>query len=294
MNNLLSPVIFLSGAGGGAPDLNVFREDAEDTIRFEAVSYPGWKSYVADGYSAEVFISDLVEEIRVRVPCGPIRIVGLSIGGHFGYAAALRLQAMGREIGGFCAIDSFMTVSSQPSAGWKGRALAQGLELLSKRRFGEFIRFLRSKFWRALVRIGGHYLPNLIRGLPSSRLFPARAVFDPIFVEELNMRLLIQVTAPWIRSLDLEPEMLKAPVTLLRTALTSGDDAAWRRRCPDIEIFEVSGRHHNLFEPENIAMLHETFIAATRGWRDALNNARSPVSLTMRMSDVSTDGASRQ
>lgn len=267
MSNLSTPVIFLSGAGGGAPDLSVFREGAEDRIRFEVVSYPGWRSYVADGFSAEVFISGLVEEMRARVPYGPIRIVGLSIGGHFGYAAALRLQAMGREIEGFCAIDSSMTVSSQPSAGWKGRAAAQGLELLTKKRFGEFMRFLRSKFWRALIRIAGHHLPDLIRGLPSSRGFPVRAVFDPIFEEELSMRLLIGVTAPWIGSLDREPEVLTAPAMLLRTALASGDDAAWRRRCPNIEIFEIPGRHHNLFEPENIAVLHETFIAATRGWR---------------------------
>ena len=126
MTDLSSPIIFLSGAGGGAPDLNVFREGAEDTTRFEVVGYPGWKRYVADGFSAEVLIADLVEEIATRVPQGPIRIVGLSIGGHFGYAAALRLQSMGREIAGFCAIDTFMIASSKPSAGWKGRALAQG------------------------------------------------------------------------------------------------------------------------------------------------------------------------
>ena len=43
-------------------------------------------------------------EIDARIPYGPIRLVGLSMGGHFAYAAALRLQGMGREIAGFCAI----------------------------------------------------------------------------------------------------------------------------------------------------------------------------------------------
>src|ERR1700687_5881579 len=125
MTGSSSPVIFLSGAGGGAPDLDVFRDGVDDTTRFEVIGYPGWRRYVADGFSAEGLIADLVEEIATRVPQGPIRIVGLSIGGHFGYAAALRFQAMGREVTGFCAIDTFMIVSAEPSAGWKGRALTE-------------------------------------------------------------------------------------------------------------------------------------------------------------------------
>ena len=81
------------------------------------------------------------------------------------------------------------------------------------------------------------------------------------------MRLLVRTTAPWLASLDRQPEALDARAILLRTRLTASDDAAWRRRCPNIEIFEIPGQHHTLFEPENVAALHETFIAATRDWR---------------------------
>jgi thioesterase domain-containing protein len=255
-------VIFLSGAGGGAPDLSVFRITPDDTTRFEVIGYPGWKRYVADSFSAEVLIVDLATQIATRVPHGPIRIVGLSIGGHFGYAAALRLQTMGREIASFCAIDTFMIASSQPSAGWRGRALSQGLELLRRRRYGEFVRFLRSKLWRALARLAGSRLPWLMRRTPTS-LWSAVLALDPIFEEEMSMRLLIREAAPWIPSLDREVVELKAPAILLRASLTAGDDAAWRRRCPQIEIFEIPGQHHNLFEPENIGSLREAFIAAT-------------------------------
>jgi thioesterase domain-containing protein len=83
------------------------------------------------------------------------------------------------------------------------------------------------------------------------------------------MRLLVRETAPWIGSLDREPVALRAPAVLLRTRLTAGDDAAWRRRCPNIEIFEIAGQHHTLFEPENIGALREAFVAATPGWRKA-------------------------
>jgi len=262
------PVIFLSGAGGGAPDLDVFRDGVDDTTRFEVIGYPGWRRYVADGFSAEGFIADLAAQIVTKVQGGPIRIVGLSIGGHFGYAIGLHLQTMGREIASLCAIDSFMIASSEPSAGWKGRALEQGFELLRQRRMGELARFLRSKFWRALVRLAGSRLPGLLRVFSSFGRLPLVSAFDPMFEEELSMRLLVRETAPWIGSLDHEPVALKSPAVLLRTALTAGDDDAWRRRCPNIEILEIPGQHHTLFEANNVSALRGAFIAATCDWRE--------------------------
>jgi thioesterase domain-containing protein len=258
-------VIYLPGSGGGTVDFSAFRTGADDLTRFESIGYPDWRRCVANDFSPQGLIAELVSEIVRRVPQGPIRIIGLSLGGHFGYAAALRLQAMGREIGGLCAIDSFMIVSAQPTTGWKGRALAEGLELLRGRRFSDFIRFLKSKFWRALLRLFGSRLPDLLRKVSSAGRAPL--VSDPIFEGELSMRLLIRAVAPWVASLDREPVALKAPAALLRTRLTASDDPAWRRRCPDIEILEITGQHHNLFEPENIGSLRDAFITATLDWR---------------------------
>ena len=268
MTDLSPTIIFLPGSGGGSPDFSVFRTGPDDATHFESIGYPDWRRSAAGGFSAEALIAELVEKIVTTVPQGPIHIIGLSIGGHFGYAAALRLQAMGREIAGLCAIDSFMIVSAEPSAGWKGRALAEALELLRGRRFGEFMRFVRSKFWRALLRLAGSRLPGLLQRFSSGRS-PSVSAFDPIFERELSMRLLVRETAPWIASLDREPVALRAPAVLLRTRLTAGDDAAWRRRCPNIEVFEITGQHHTLFEAENIGSLREAFFTATRDWRKA-------------------------
>lgn len=260
-------MIFLPGAGGGAPDLSAFRQGAEDPARVEVIGYPGWKSYVATGFSAESLIADLAAQIAESIPRGSIRIVGLSIGGHLGYGAALQLQAMGREIGGFCAIDSFIPVSTSPSAGWKARAVTEILELLYRRRFGELVLFLRSKFWRALVRLGENRLPRLLQRASTETRQPSFRAFDPIFEQELSMRLLIRAVTPWIASLDCQPAVLEAPAVLLRTKLASSDDAAWRRRCPKLKIVEIAGQHHSLFEPENIEGLRQAFLAATRDWR---------------------------
>jgi thioesterase domain-containing protein len=265
--NSSAPVIFLSGAGGGAPDLDVFRAGREDTTRFEVIGYPDWRRCTSDDFSAEVMIEDLAAQIVTKVPCGPIRIIGLSLGGHLGYALGIHFQATGREIAGLCAIDSFMFASSEPSSGWKGRALEEGFELLRKRRIGELTNFLRSKFWRAMVRLAGSRLPGLVRKFSSSSRLPTVFAFDPIVEKELSMRLLVRELAPWLGSLDREPVALKAPAVLLRTPLAAGDDTPWRRRCPNIEIFEIPGQHHSLFEPENVGSLREVFVTATRDWR---------------------------
>jgi thioesterase domain-containing protein len=262
-------VIFFPGAGGGAPDLDALREDTNDRTRFEVIHYPEWKNCMRKNFSADAMISCLAGQIAATVPQGPIRIVGNSIGGHFGYAAAVRLQAMGREIAGFCAIDSFMIASSGPSAGWKRRALAEGVELIAKGRFGEFAHFLRSKFWRALIRLAGGRLPWLLQRLRSTGWSGSLASVDPILEKEISMRLLIREAAPWIASLDREPVALKAPSVLLRTCRTSADDLAWRRRCPNLQILEISGLHHNLFEAENLKPLRKAYLAATRDWRKA-------------------------
>src|ERR1700730_9465145 len=260
------PVVFLPGAGHSPPDLTAFDTGLEDLSRIEAIPYPGWQRYVADDFSAEVLIAELVEEIIKRVPVGPIRIVGSSIGGHFGYAAALNLQARGREIAGFCAIDTFMFDSSEPSAGWKRRALAQAWEIISKGRLRDFFRFARSKFWRALLRLAHSRLPNLVRRFAASRRLSSVSSNSAALEGELSMGLLIRDTAPWIASLDRGPVPLKAPAVLIRTQLSASDDAAWRRRCPNIEIYEVPGKHHSIFDPENAGHLRDAFMSATREW----------------------------
>jgi thioesterase domain-containing protein len=267
VTDTMPPVVVLPGAGGGAPDLSVFGAGIDDVTRFATISYPGWRRYIEDGFSAEALLADLAAQIATKVPCGPIRIVGISIGGHLGYAATIRLQARGREIAGFSAIDTFMVSSAAPSVGWKKRALAFGSDLLRGGRIGEFIRFLRSRFWRALLRLPRGRLAGLLRRLAPSGRLPWIFEFDPIFERELSMRLLIRVAAPWIASLDRDPVALRAPTILLRTGFTASDDTAWRRRCPGINIVEIPGEHQTLFEPENVATLRESFIAATREWR---------------------------
>lgn len=81
------------------------------------------------------------------------------------------------------------------------------------------------------------------------------------------MRLLMRATSPWLGERDRDPIPLQVPAAHLRTASTAGDDAAWRARCPNIEIVEIAGDHDSLFDAENFVGMRRAFASATRGWR---------------------------
>jgi thioesterase domain-containing protein len=259
-------VFVLPGANGRAPDLGKLFMDAGDGMRFEVIGYPGWPHYVSDGYTPTKLITDLADQIECRLHQGPACIIGISIGGHLGYAVAHALEERGQKIAGFCAIDTFMTSSAAPDRGWIGRATAQGASLITKWQPSELARFVRSRFCRALLRAAGDRLPIILRRIRPSGLASMVIGFDPLVVEELNMRLLIRHVNPWVPSLDAAPLSMKAATALLRTRSNAKDDDAWRRRCPDLNIFEVSGGHHSLFDEGNVSSLRIAFRAARRAW----------------------------
>jgi thioesterase domain-containing protein len=267
MNELLSTFVFLPGAGGAGQGITPsFAAGMKDPVRFESIRYPGWRRYVAEVFSPDLLIEELIVEIESRVPSGPIRLMGMSLGGHLAYAAALRLKERGREIAGLCVLDAFMIRTSQPTAGWLGRALDASMDLFHKRRFRDLGQLLRSKAWRTLIRLAGPRLRYALRKLSTSARMNSLIAVDELVERELSLRLLIQHTAPWLVELDRQPPPLIVPAALLRTEANRSDDAAWVRRCPNMSIREVPGTHHTLFDAENIAVLRREFEAATKAF----------------------------
>ena len=259
-------VIVLSGASDIAPDLDMFRSSDDSTRTFIRLQYPGWRSYVGESYSAAAIVDDLVGRIQSQVPEGPIYIAGISIGGHFGYAAALRLQELGRDVAGFCAIDTFMMSSAAPSEGWSKRALKLASRLMLGLKFTELGEFIRTRFWRACLRLAGDSLPRMLGPYATSGKQPWVMTLDPSLERELSMRLLIQHAAPFVVALDQNPRPLNVPTVLLRTELNSEDDAAWKLRCPRALIRQLPGDHQTLLEQQSLGVIREAFVAATSDW----------------------------
>jgi surfactin synthase thioesterase subunit len=116
VNDRSSPTLILPGPGGDNVNPAFFCSSVEHAARFQTIGHPGWPRYVETGFSADKLIEHLAVQIAVRAPEGPIHIIGISLGAHLGYAAALNLQASGREVGGFCAIVGVQeVVRSRPS-----------------------------------------------------------------------------------------------------------------------------------------------------------------------------------
>lgn len=262
------PIILLPGASGHAPDCAPFCADPSDRDRFVALRYPPWQTYVDAGLTGEALVDALVAEIMHRVPQMPVKLLGVSIGGHFAYATALRLESLGRTVAGLCIIDSG-TVTAARSAHWKARLVSHAADLLRRGRPGALALHARRLAWRGLFRLAGDGLPALARdyAAPLHRI----GTIDSIFAEELSMRLLMRITATWMRSLDDHATRLRAPAVLLRTRAMAADDSLWRERCPELRIIDIPGNHETLFEAENAAALRAAFLAATAQWSGAVH-----------------------
>jgi thioesterase domain-containing protein len=275
VNKAPSTVVFLTGAGAGRGDWShdaAFRavgaslkRTAEEPIRLEAIAYPAWPRFLSGSFSMEILVSELVEQIVAKAPAGRVSIIGYSIGGHLGYICALRLQTIGREIGGFCAIDSAMITSSEPRPGWIGRHLEGALRQLQNGGLHELSTFLRIRFWRAQLRLLLR-APRLLEMLARSPRAPALVALDPIFEGEVNGLLMAREAAPWVASIERDPVPMSASALLLRTRETASGDSAWRRRCPNIEVIEIGGTHTTLFEPEHVGSFSEALLTGTRDW----------------------------
>ena len=268
MNVERIPIIVLPGAGGHAPGQRaLLRRSRGPRDRFIILRYPNWKTYVDADLTAEALVERLAAEITHRVPRGSVILLGHSIGGHFAYATALRLESLGHSVAGVCIVDA--GTRSRPRDRRAGRRAlsSHAADLLRRGHLGALARLPRQLAWRGLFRLAGDRLPALARSY-ATPLHWVEAI-DPAFADELSMRLLIRITATSMRGLDEHPADLRAPAVLLRTPVTAANDSVWRRRCPDVQIFDVPGNHETLFEVENVAALRAAFLAATAGWGDA-------------------------
>lgn len=270
----LYPIIVLPGANSKGPGRHFFAEGPDDLCQYRTLGYPGWQQMLTDDFSASNLVEDLVAEISDIVPRGPIRIIGISLGGHLGYAAALKLQSQGREIGTLCAVDCFMVDFAAPRSGWQQRALRLGLGQLRKRQIGDFANFIRARVWRTMLRLGEGDPRKLLSRSGLARRLASQFAREPMFEEELSMRIRLAETAPWVATLDVNPVALIAPAILFRTGESVVCDPAWRRRCPKISIIEMSGTHQTWFDPQNYPTFRKQFLAATREWRAATADER--------------------
>lgn len=256
------PPVFLTfaGAGGGQLDPGLFVEPSARTVEFRAVRLPGWRWHLQAPRGPGDLQAHLLDEVARLAPSGPLRFVGVSLGGHLAYDVAVRCQARGRVIEGLCLVDSFFGVPPVPGRVRLKRELARALREM---RLGGFL------FQHGLRRL----LPRWERLRWRAWQRHAAEGTDPwdlrdgsLVERELSMRLLLQLTAPVSAAPIAEPDALRAPALLLRTADNAGQDALWARRCPGLDVAEVPGTHHTLSGADATRVIRERFRATPWAW----------------------------
>ena len=237
-------VIFLPGGGATDEELAPLKTIVEADGRFRMVSFPGWRRYASNEFSADLLIGEVAAYVESEAPTGPLRIVGLSLGAHVGYAAAVRLQSRGREVVGFCAIDG--TMSGYP---WR-----QGLQLLKERQFRVLWATAMAKARHSLIRLRG------TKG-------PLHAKADSDVATPPSLVLWLASARTWTLSLDFNPVPLNASNALVRTRPSAADDKVWKRRCPGIRILQVPGTHHTFMDSQHINSFRLAMATAICDWR---------------------------
>ena len=265
MKSSCCTILFFPGAGGEVPDL--FGFESEENKQFEAVAYPEWRLCGEREFTTERLLADLDAQIAAKAPRGSIQVVGYSIGAHLAYCAALRLLAGNRQVTGFCVLDSFMIRSISPSPGWQRRALTLGIATIRAGRLRDFVQLIRSKFYRAMLRLSPKRFPDLLCKTSPTGLLGRAVNLDKVLCKELTVHLLVQKLAPLLRKIDFDPAILAVPTILLRTRENMKDDQAWRLRCPNLQVIEISGQHESLFDSENIISLQAAFATAMQRLR---------------------------
>ena len=256
-------VIVLPGSGGGSPDVEPFRAGYGSTVQFRWLTYPSWRWYLKRR-CFEDLIAHLASQIEPHAPNGPLHILGFSLGGHLGYAVAMRLHKTATAVAGFCVVDAFAVSSAAARPGWMSRFGALLMRLLVERQFGELAREMHPRVWRTLLRLAAGQLVCVLTWLERFGVVTRISELDPLFEHELTMRLLLRLAAPGIAALDNDPEQFTVPTVLLRTAETASSDAYWKRRIPDIEICDIPGNHPSMMAPENMAAMGRVFEKSRR------------------------------
>jgi acyl-coenzyme A synthetase/AMP-(fatty) acid ligase/thioesterase domain-containing protein len=255
-------VHLLPGLNGDEPLLSLFRADLADRLLAVTPPYPDWREQRDATASLDELADGMAARIAAEVPDGPIRLAGYSFGGVVAAAAAARLVAAGRDVAFLGLLD---TAGMRPDRPLHGAALRRAIggqgvmrQALSERRVEDLIGMLAAE---TLTRPAFAPLLGLLRRLPRPPLplrlrFARRAWLHSLLRAAAAREWLARGTPPL-------PDGVK--VVLFRSAERSElapADLGWSARCARLEVIEVPGSHHGMFEAGNRAVLAARFAEA--------------------------------
>lgn len=254
----------LPGLAGDEPLLALFRADLADRLDATTPAYPEWRDQARAQGGLEAMAAALAGRIAAETPDGPLRLGGYSFGGVVAAAVAARLAAMGREVAFLGLIDASALLPARPQ---HGRALRRAIaghgvmrQALAERRVADV---LGMGVAETLARPGLAPLLRGLAGMPAPRM-PPRLHFTTR--AWLNALLRAEASRAWLA------QAAPLPAGIRTVLFRSGghppgtpSELGWGRLCGGVEVVEVPGSHHGMFEAGNRALLAARFAGAALG-----------------------------
>jgi len=253
------PLVFvLPGLGGEAdPDVEAFYKPIRAELDLVPIAYLDWVELLEADCDFASVAASVRRQIESRLPNGPVRMAGYSIGGHLAYVTALAFRAEGRAVEVIAILDAPVAIEDfTPPAAERFRARMKKLLAFHVRAA------LASLFAKALLmgssrRALGYLARHRRRKLPFR--------FDSFLHHTITMQLMLRIYPAWWRKQVEQTAILDTPVYLFRAggkdAIRQGD-LGWSRYCSCLKVVNVAGTHRGMLHPAINAPLRAAFVAA--------------------------------
>jgi thioesterase domain-containing protein len=253
------PVVFvLPGLGGEEdPELEKIWGPARAVLDLVPIAYLDWTDLVERGCDFRAIAEHVRRQIEAKVPSGPIRMAGYSIGGHLAYATAVGFQAAGRPMGCVAILDAPLSVSH----------FVPSLPQRLRGRFRQVLSFdpgaaLSSLISKCLVMDRSR---PLLRRFARYRRVRLPFGFDVHLHHKITMQLVRRIYAAWWDGVLGNAPPLDAPVWLFRSEEHEAyeqHDLGWAAYCPNLKVVPVAGSHRGMLDSSINGPLREAFVAA--------------------------------
>ncbi len=249
-------VFYLPGLGGREdPELETFFAPSRALFDLVPLTYLDWKQIAEADCDFNVFAAHVTRQIEIRMPSGPIRIAGYSMGGHLAFAAARGFEQRGRVVAALVILDSPANAIYFTST--LRRRIAVRIKRLLAFDFRSGLASVLAKILilrraRPLLRWLARYRDTL---LPWS--------FDQYLHHKITMQLVRRLFPPWWQSVGPLGPPLAAPAFIFRSEEhepCEREDLGWNEYCLDVRVIPVAGSHRGMLDPTKNRSMREAFV----------------------------------
>jgi thioesterase domain-containing protein len=252
------PVVFvLPGLGGeDDPELERFWGPTRTALDLAPVTYLDWTDLIAANDDFTIIADHVRRQIESRIPEGPIRMTGYSIGGHLAYITALAFEKDGRPI------ESIMILDAPVEVGKHHTPLRQRLLARLRKLFGFKPRAALASLLAKLLMME-RFRPLLHR-LARYRQTPLPFRFHDFLHHTITMQLVLRIYPAWWRNVLSHAAPLDSPVSLFRSEEHQpgeAEDLGWSKYCRNLTVVNTAGSHRGMLHPSVNGPLREAFIS---------------------------------